>query len=62
VSAPGDPVEIVAPKLPTAHNEAWAREILTALHDAGWRLVRVADAWPGDNGGTAMLVDEEWTP
>lgn len=65
------PVEIVAEEL-RVHREigaptdsatnAGAFLVLNALHAAGWRIVRVHDAWPGDNGGTAMLVDEEWTP
>lgn len=60
-----DPVELVADALGNVsrdHRLERAHAALLALHDAGWRLVRVADAWPGDNGGTAMLVDEEYRP
>lgn len=39
-----------------------AEAALLAVLGAGWRIVRVHYAWPGDNGGIAMLVDEEWTP
>jgi hypothetical protein len=34
---------------------------LHGLNQAGWRIVRAHDSWPGDNGGICMLVDEEWT-
>lgn len=47
---------------PDEDNYLDAVAVLEDLRASGWRLVRVADAWAGDNGGMAMLVDEEWTP
>lgn len=43
MSSPAGPEAVIARKLPGSFNEtirqAWAAEILTDLHEAGWRVV-----------------------
>jgi hypothetical protein len=55
-----DPVEILKAKLPGRGNipQQWATELLTALRDDGWRVIKT-DA---DPHATWVHLDEEWTP
>jgi hypothetical protein len=65
-----DPVQILAegltfaPKSSDADDadRSDARGLLKALHEDGWRLVRIHDSWPADNGGHCILADEVWRP
>lgn len=67
-----DPVEILKAKLPGKGNipEQWATELLAALRDDGWALVRYEphgglSGWEYDNEGNRLqraTILQEWTP